>query len=69
MFQTRSEETGLANWDSLEDAINAAEKDATIWKISFTLQNTGERIRLVLKDEGWTYEPIELPSEQLKEVD
>jgi hypothetical protein len=44
-FQTRSEETGLAYFDTLEAAKKASEADPSIWKMSFTIQ-TGERIVL-----------------------
>lgn len=44
-FQTRSEETGLRFFSSLKDAMEAAEKDSTIWKISFSVGE--ERVRLV----------------------
>lgn len=45
-FQTRSEENGLEWYDTLREAINAATKDGSIWKISFQ-SISGERIRLV----------------------
>ena len=44
-FQTRSEENGLRGFDTLPEAKEAAEKDRTIWKISFWDNQT--RIRLV----------------------
>lgn len=53
-FQTRSEENGLQFFSSLKDALNTAEKDQSIWKISFSLPN-GERVRLVRIVE-WKYE-------------
>jgi hypothetical protein len=34
--QTRSEETGLGTFYSLEGALDHAKKDPTIWKISFS---------------------------------
>lgn len=63
--QTRSEDTGLQHFASVRDAIEAAERDETIWKISFNLG--AERIRLVkqtlyssahVKVFWWKYEPI-----------
>jgi hypothetical protein len=58
-FQTRSEETGMMYHHSFVDAMNAAKKDPTIWKISFSIQ-TGERIRLVksMMSNQWIYQPI-----------
>lgn len=56
-IQTRSEETGLRHWESLEDAINYAKEDGTVWKISFGLSN-GERVRLIRDGDNWVYRPI-----------
>jgi len=59
MFQTRSEETGLNEHKTLADALEAASKDQSIWKISFTIRDTNERVRLVRKyEQYWVYEPI-----------
>lgn len=55
-YQTRSEENGCQYHQSFEEALNAAEKDKTIWKISFSSGKS--RIRLVKNSEGWIYEPI-----------
>lgn len=44
-IQTRSEENGIVMYETLEAAFAASEKDLTIWKISFTLND--ERVRLV----------------------
>lgn len=60
-FQTRSEENGLQFFSSLKDALNTAEKDQSIWKISFSLPN-GERVRLVshtLQSSKWTLEQMD----------
>ena len=57
MIQTRSEETGLRQWRTLQDALTAAREDTTIWKISFEIEDD-TRVRLVRDGEGWTYEPI-----------
>lgn len=60
-FQTRSEESGLQFFSSLRDALNTAEKDQSIWKISFSLPN-GERVRLVrttLLNSKWTLEQMD----------
>lgn len=59
--QTRSEENGLFFHSSLNDAIDAAKMDKSIWKISFTLP-TRERIRLMRDDRDdrgdWIYSPL-----------
>jgi hypothetical protein len=60
-FQTRSEENGMGYFSSLASAMEAAEEDPTIWKISFVVGK--ESIRLVRKDLGWLYEPL-LPVKQ-----
>lgn len=44
-FQTRSEATGIQYFEHIRRALDAAEKDPTIWKISFSTPN-GDRIRL-----------------------
>ena len=44
-FQTRGSENGLEYFDTLGEALAAARKDGTIWKISFDVH--GERVRLV----------------------
>jgi hypothetical protein len=61
MFQTRSESTGLGQWPTMAEALQAAKQDTTIWKISFTLPNS-ERIRLIRMPEldQWVYSPIEI---------
>jgi hypothetical protein len=60
MIQTRSEETGLREHNTLQAAFLTAACDPTIWKISFDLGS--ERVRLVKRDivskEYWIYEPI-----------
>ena len=45
-YQTRSEETGLEFYETLDDALAATVKDPTIWKVSFTGIN-GDRVRLI----------------------
>lgn len=60
MFQVRSEETGIREFNTFGEAAIEAEKDQTIWKLSFTLV-TGERIRLVrYENKQWRYEPLEV---------
>ncbi len=55
--QTRSEEFGIRNFDTVQEALEAAKKDETIWKISFNVSE--ERIRLVRRT---------LPDQHGKEV-
>jgi len=72
--ESRSEETGLRFHNSIKQAFERAEKDQTVWKISFSAG--GERVRLVktgIKYEGkelsseWAYEPV-IDEETLKEI-
>ena len=62
-IQTRSESNGLRDFDTIKEAIAHAQKDKTVWKISFAVAS-GERVRLVryfdvdTKETDWTYEPI-----------
>jgi hypothetical protein len=42
--QTRSEETGLCQHETLHAAVQAAEKDPTIWKISYQSVEGWKRI-------------------------
>lgn len=60
-IQTRSEETGMNNYKTFSEAMQEAEKDSSVWKISFNLN--GERVRLIRRQEddgtfSWVYEPI-----------
>ncbi len=59
VVQTRSEKNGCAYFSSLGRALRHAEKDPTVWKVSFALAN-GERVRLVREqpDDKWKYDPI-----------
>lgn len=56
--QTRSEKSGLGYHENLRDALNASERDRTIWKISFDA--FGENIRLVRDGDDWFYDPIKI---------
>jgi hypothetical protein len=63
--QTRSEINGIQHYDTLEQAFRAAEKDSSIWKISFYHYNSfyqkGDRIRLVRSGfDLWRFEPYSL---------
>lgn len=57
MIQTRSDLHGIQEFKTLQDALDAAREDSSIWKISFEIED-GTRIRLIATDEGWTYENI-----------
>lgn len=64
-FQTRSEATGLHYYGTFAEAMAAAKKNETIWKISFMMPD-GCNIRLVRRlivscerrEFEWVYEPI-----------
>lgn len=57
VFQTRSESTGVASFNTMEQALNYAKKDETVWKISFSVNN--EWFRLVKNEAGeWVYSPL-----------
>lgn len=65
-IQTRSEENGINHHRTVKEAFAAAEKDLTIWKVSFDVGR--ERVRLVRSStkfgigttdaNAWIYEPI-----------
>lgn len=55
-YQTRSEQSGIIQHSSLHDAFLYAEKDTSVWKISW--EESGDRIRLVKINNGWKYEPL-----------
>jgi hypothetical protein len=54
--QTRSEENGIEIYSSVEEAMNAAREDPSIWKISFPVG--ADRIRLIRKNNEWVYESL-----------
>jgi hypothetical protein len=54
--QTRNEEGELRFFKTLNEAFDHAEKDKTVWKISFSFGE--ERVRLVRKGKRWVYEDI-----------
>jgi hypothetical protein len=56
-FQTRSEETGSNYFDSLKDALEYAEKNESVWKISFSVGKERVRLERTTADE-WIYSPI-----------
>jgi len=63
--QTRGGEMGgeTQNWPTIAAAFEAAEKDSSIWKISWDNKETNERVRLVRSTGGilgdnWVYSPI-----------
>lgn len=58
IFQTRSEDNGFQYFPTLKQALENAEKDETVWKISFSTQS-GERVRLILSIDGdWVFEAL-----------
>jgi hypothetical protein len=50
--QVRSEETGTRNYPTFQEALDQAEIDISIWKISFDIE-TGERVRLTRNGNGF----------------
>lgn len=70
-IQTRSSEHGLCYYTTIREAVEKADRDLTVWKISFAIAS-GERIRLVRveptiwdriffwreKETEWVYSPI-----------
>ena len=57
VFYTNSEEHGLVVYNSFRDALKQANKDPTVWKISFDVGD--ERVRLVRYGEHWIVEQME----------
>jgi len=74
-IQTRGNDGKISFWPTIAAAMVAAENDTTIWKISWTDQQTQERVRLVRRKglvpgsggqlhgghDVWVYEPIVFP--------
>lgn len=63
-YQLRSEETGISYAPTIREALEFAEQDLTIWKISFNSE-IGDRIRLVKRrifsdTYEWVLEPLPL---------
>lgn len=58
--QTRSDGGELLLFDDIRAALAHAERDRTVWKISFNAAN-GDRIRLIRYGVGWMLELLELP--------
>jgi hypothetical protein len=56
--QLRCEDGELLFARTVKEAMQMAEKDPDIWKISWTDSITDERIRLVRHGMVWVYEPI-----------
>jgi hypothetical protein len=63
--QVRSEETGIKTFPTVKEAMDYAEKDDTVWKVSFSI-STGERVRLTRYDghSPFEYEPMEIDWER-----
>lgn len=55
--QTRNACGDLQFFPTLEAAYAHSEKDVSVWKISFELE-TGERVRLVKREDDWVWEDI-----------
>lgn len=60
--QTRNDDGEIPTYETIAEAFKAAEKDPSIWKISWTDKTTNERVRLVrYRIDGvseWVYRPI-----------
>jgi hypothetical protein len=58
--QTRSEDGGLGYFTSITAAMKEAERDHSIWKISWADATSGDQIRLVRNTKlgAWVYEPL-----------
>ncbi len=65
--QTRNEAGALQMFGSLREAFNHAEKDLSVWKVSFNAED-GSRVRLIRcwdEQQGktcWSFEPL-LPTD------
>lgn len=57
-FQTRSEVNGIQYFLSFQLALENADLDKSVWKISYTTPDTKERIRLVKTEHGWVLETV-----------
>ena len=59
-FQTRSEITGLMFFSTLREAFNEANRDRTIWKISFSVNGEPVRLKRQLIDGQayWIYSDV-----------
>lgn len=55
--QTRSEKNGLRTFPTIKEAMQHAEEDETVWKVSFPVAN-GERVRLVRGGIAFEYQAI-----------
>lgn len=58
MVQTRNANGEIKEFHTIEEALAHSRKDSSVWKISFKAQS-GERIRIVREQYGWTYESID----------
>ena len=56
-IQVRSEELGVRQFKTLQDALSYAQDNRSVWKISFEIID-GTRVRLVREDNQWIYESI-----------
>lgn len=53
VIETRSDINGLKLFFTIEEVMIATSNDPTIWKISFTDMNSGERYRLIKTKNYW----------------
>ena len=67
--QGRSETTGMHLFGSVSEAFKATEDDWSIWKISWTDKETGERIRFIrLGTSTWQFAPMDVEIEERVET-
>lgn len=57
-FQTRNMDGEIKQFATFAEAKAHANVDMTVWKISFTIPATDERIRLIRGINGFVYENI-----------
>jgi hypothetical protein len=58
--QLRKESGTLLFMDTLKEAVEFADRNLDVWKISFPIES-GERVRMIRTPNGqWQYEPIDL---------
>lgn len=68
-IQTRSEVEGIVIHSTIEDAFNYAADNPDVWKISWSNESTGERVRFVRSEPrgvSWEYESIESVTSQIE---
>ena len=58
-IQVRSDETGMRYFETFKEAFEYAEKDKTVWKISWW-DTDKVKVRMIRHGDFWNYEPIVL---------